>query len=305
VNPDLASTLESLCEDSGRDLYQGLLAVRIADDMRAGGGLVTGADLAAYRVVERTPLTGDYRGNRLLGNPPPARGGALLALALDLLRAALPVPTPWGSAAHVTALASVMCEVERRRGGAGGTTHISVVDAEGNVASMSLSNGEGSGYVVPGTGIMLNNMLGEDDLHPGGFHASPAGVRVESMMAPTVLLDDGLPRLVLGSGGSKRIRTALLQVISNVVDFGMTPERAVRAPRLHFDGERLQAEPGYAPEALAALGRHYDVNVWEAPNLYFGGVHAAVPGQGACGDPRRGGAAASIGQPALGSGGGV
>ena len=155
----------------------------------------------------------------------------------------------------------------RVRTSSGGTTHISVTDAAGNAASMSLSNGEGSGYFAPGTGVMLNNMLGEDDLHPEGFHASPPGQRVASMMSPSLLMRDGAVRLVLGSGGSKRIRTALVQVILDFIDFGMDVADAVAAPRIHWDGEHLQLEPGFAPDAVSELQERWSVNCWSERNL--------------------------------------
>ena len=171
-----------------------------------------------------------------------------------------------------------------------GTTHVSVADGEGNVASMTTSNGEGSGWIIPGTGVLANNMLGEDDLHPLGFHRAVPGQRVASMMAPSVVVGpDGAVELVAGSGGSKRIRTALTQVISAVVDHRRPLDEAVHAPRLHWDGEVLQLEPGWDGEVVAALGARRPVNVWSRPDLYFGGVHAVVPGREAVGDPRRGG----------------
>ena len=154
---------------------------------------------------------------------------------------------------------------------------------------MTLSNGEGSGHFVPDTGVMLNNMLGEDDLHPNGFHASPAGQRVASMMSPTLVLRGREVRLIVGSGGSKRIRTALVQVISDVVDFGMDAVAAVEAPSLHWDGECLQVEPGFDDGVLEALRRRRHVNVWPEKNLYFGGVQAVDPADGGAGDPRRSG----------------
>jgi gamma-glutamyltranspeptidase/glutathione hydrolase len=263
--------------------------------MDAGGGLVTAADLAAFRVEERAPLEAAYRGGALLTNPPPAFGGALVALSLQLL-GELPVAMEGpASAEHLVALVSVMQEVERRRVSgpafSRGTTHVSVCDGDGHAASKTTSNGEGSGYVVPGTGILLNNMLGEDDLHPEGFHAAPPGQRVASMMSPSLLLDErGRLRLVLGSGGSKRIRTAILQVLSLVADHGLPVATAVRHPRIHWDGECVQAEPGLPESALAALAQRWPVNRWSERSLYFGGVHAVAPGGAAAGDPRRGGA---------------
>jgi gamma-glutamyltranspeptidase/glutathione hydrolase len=317
ANPDLASFLDALPEDRGRGFYRGALAGRIAEDMRNGGGLITVEDLAAYRVAEREPLALPYRGHRVLTNPPPSFGGSLLGFSLRLLDEAAPDPPDWGSPDHLRGLAAVMVEVEllrdrgvtlagapgaelldscttRVRRAAGGTSHISVADSAGNAASMTLSNGEGSGYIAPGTGIMLNNMLGEDDLHPDGFHASPPGMRVSSMMSPTLVLSGDRVDLIVGSGGSKRIRTAIAQVIDAVIGHGMDVKAAVEAPRLHWDGESMQAEPGFAPDALAALERSWRVNRWAERNLYFGGVQAVDPSGAGAGDPRRGGDALRV-----------
>jgi len=170
-----------------------------------------------------------------------------------------------------------------------GTTHISVADAEGNVASMTCSNGEGSGYFVPGTGIMLNNMMGEDDLHPAGFHASPPGQRVSSMMSPSLLLKNEAVAMVIGSGGSKRIRTAITQVLSAIIDFAIPVQQAVEAPRIHWDGAMMQVEPGLPQEAIHALKKHWPVNIWSSIDVYFGGVHTVIPNIAGGGDPRRGG----------------
>jgi gamma-glutamyltranspeptidase/glutathione hydrolase len=302
TNPELAGFLERLAaEPAGAAGFAAPdLAARIAADMAGGGGRLSAEDLAHYRVCEREPIAVAYRGHRLLTNPPPSFGGSLLALSLTLLEARGPMPA-WGSGAHLAGMTEVMIETDaiRSRGDIGnrlraarGTTHVSVSDAAGNAAAMTTSNGESSGYLVPGTGVMLNNMLGEDDLHPDGFHAAPPGERVSSMMCPSLLLRDGEVVLVLGSGGSKRIRTALAQVISNVVDFGMEPLAAVEAPRLHWDGECVQVEPGFREASLAALAERWPVNRWHDRNLYFGGVHAVAPGRAGAGDPRRGGSVA-------------
>ncbi|NNL67625.1 MAG: gamma-glutamyltransferase, partial [Myxococcales bacterium] len=130
---------------------------------------------------------------------------------------------------------------------------------------------------------------------PDGFHASPPGLRVASMMAPSLLLEGERPRLVVGSGGSKRIRTALMQVISGIVDFGLPVRDAVSAPRLHWDGTSVQLEPGdHEPDTLRALAAFGPVNEWPDLDVYFGGVHAVVPGEGGAGDPRRGGSAMAV-----------
>ena len=245
--------------------------------MQRGGGLLTAADLAAYTVVERDPLSVSWRGHRLLTNPPPAFGGELVALGLLELEAREDWPASAGSVDHAVALAEAMVATEEaratgtvagtlaRRRATGGTTHISVVDADGNAASMTTSNGEGSGWLLPGTGVMANNMMGEDDLHPGGFHATEPGQRVASMMAPSLVVGPtGDVELVVGSGGSKRIRTALLQVIAGAIDQQRALTDAVESPRLHWDGDpaprrarlvrrrRGRAGCSVAPHRLAA-----------------------------------------------------
>ena len=136
--------------------------------------------------------------------------------------------------------------------------------------------------------------MGEDDLHPEGFHTGPPGERVASMMSPSLLLKDDEVKLVLGSGGSKRIRTAITQVLTQVIDFGRDISTAVNAPRMHWDGEVLHVEPGFPEESVAELVKRFPVNVWKERNVYFGGVHTVIPGGDCVGDPRRGGAVAVI-----------
>ena len=179
----------------------------------------------------------------------------------------------------------------------GSTTHVSVLDDDGGCVSVTCSNGSCSGVVVPGTGVHLNNMLGEQDLSPLGFGRHEPGRRVSSMMAPTVVLRDGEPELALGSAGSNRIRSAIVQTILGALDGGLAAEEAVARPRLHVEGGVVEAEPGVDPAALDALERRgRPVRRWREPNLYFGGVQAAAvdPASGersGGGDPRRGGVA--------------
>jgi gamma-glutamyltranspeptidase/glutathione hydrolase len=188
--------------------------------------------------------------------------------------------------------------------GPSNTTHLSVADETGMIAAITTSAGESAGFVVDGTGIMLNNMLGEADLHPQGFHRLPAGVRFMTMMCPILILNQGQPWMALGSGGSNRIRSALLQVISNVVDFKLDPVQAVEAPRLHFEDNVMQLEGGIDPNVAAQLeARGYRANRWPARNMFFGGVHmvarqeeteAASTRWMAVGDTRRGGSVARV-----------
>ncbi|MGD1856109.1 MAG: gamma-glutamyltransferase [Leptolyngbyaceae cyanobacterium] len=178
----------------------------------------------------------------------------------------------------------------------GSTTHLSVIDSDGNAASVTTSNGEGSSYVIPGTGIMMNNMLGEEDLNPHGFHQWAPNQRMSSMMAPTMVLREGRPYLVLGSGGSNRIRTAILQVISNLVDFDMPLETAVAAPRIHWENDLFHLEPGFDQTALAHIMGSAEPIWWQAQNMFFGGVHAVGLDENGvlhgAGDRRRRGAVA-------------
>jgi gamma-glutamyltranspeptidase/glutathione hydrolase len=141
--------------------------------------------------------------------------------------------------------------------------------------------------------VQVNNVMGEEDLHPRGLHTTPPGTRIGSMMAPSILdLPDG--RVVaLGSGGSERIRSAMLSVLVGLVDRCQHAEGAVEAPRIHWDGVGIQAEPPRSEEVSAALARLGPVTVWGTKHLYFGGAHVTVRypdgGVEAHGDSRRGG----------------
>jgi gamma-glutamyltranspeptidase/glutathione hydrolase len=303
----LADTLERLAAEGPAPFYTGEVAEAVCDWLADRGGLLTRADLAAYETVAREPVRVRYRGQTVLTNPPPSAGGILLAYALALLERA---PAPPSVAAIVDAMESAQAErtqeflaglpdpgfLERFSASRlGATTHISAVDADGWACSVTCTNGEGCGEVVPGTGIHLNNMMGEQDLSPFGFHAHPPGRRLPSMMAPTMVLAEGGPRLVLGSAGSNRIRSAILQVVIGVLDRGLDVQAAIDAPRVHFEEGVVYAEPGVDTAALETEQR--TVVQFAARNLFFGGAQAvlrdAATGAltGGC-DPRRGGAVA-------------
>ncbi len=307
-----AETLEVVARGSV-SLYSGAIADSIDAIMRARGGLLTGEDLGAYRVIEREPLRLDEGGRTILTNPPPSFGGRLILHARRLLRECLPEGCAFDSPEHLAAMVGVQREIEKDRDLSdeafeagrgesvarvrrfiGGTSHVSVIDAEGNAASMTTSNGQGCGVMVPGTGVMLNNMMGEDDLFPGGFHSDAPGVRIASMMSPTIVLTGGRPSLVIGSGGSKRIRSAIGRVLSAVLDFDRSLEDAVSASRVHWDGRALQVEPGLSEAALDAMRARCPVNEWSAANVFFGGVHAVSGSGEAFADWRREGSAAVL-----------
>lgn len=326
--PDLAELLEALASEGDDLFYRGEVARTIARHCEEGGGQIGLEDLESYRVEMREPLSVDYAGARLLTNPPPSSGGILIAFALHLLSAMAPNRHPFGSHTYLRLLARVMESTNRARveavagGGdyhldaarlldpvllaryreqvlgrapaARGTTHISAMDGRGNMAALTVSSGEGCGTVVPGTGVMLNNMLGEEDLNPGGFHRWPADVRLTSMMAPTLVMRPAGARIVIGSGGSNRIRTAILQVLVNLLDFGVDVEEAVSRPRVHFENDLLSIEGGFDAGEVASLIESYpNYHLWDDRNLFFGGTHTVVREPGGSfdgfGDPRRGG----------------
>jgi gamma-glutamyltranspeptidase/glutathione hydrolase len=291
--PELAATLERFADEGVDVVYRGSLAEAVVSHVRAGGGALSLADLAGYSVVEREPVAVEYRGHEFRSNPPPSSGGVLIALGLQVLGDRDPTPS---RVVHAMDTQDAVRDPEFGRAlfrgrdalqVLRGTTHISVVDCDGNAASLSASLGSGSGVVVPGTGIHLNNMLGEPDL----IGASEPGERLTSMMAPSIVLLDGRPRLVLGSAGSARLRGAILQVVGNVCA-GLPVREAVDAPRVHVDEGVVHSEDPSVADALEAEGRA--VVRWREPNLYFGGVSAVEVRENgvlaAAGDPRRGGA---------------
>jgi gamma-glutamyltranspeptidase / glutathione hydrolase len=312
--PELADALERLGAEGSGPFYTGDIARAIATWVGDRGGVLTKADLAGYEVVDREPVRVRYRGREVLTNPPPSAGGILIARALSLLEADARPP-------DLERVVEVMdiTQSERTvdflqgldepgfmerflRGGAtrgplGSTTHISVIDRDGWACSVTCSNGSCSGVVVPGTGVHLNNMLGEQDLNPLGFHRYPPGRRLPSMMSPTVVVRDGRPELVLGSAGSNRIRSAILQTIIRVVDEGLRASDAVEADRVHFEEGIVYAEPAIDTIALETAGRA--IARFRDRNLFFGGVQAVErdPSGGfwGGGDPRREGAALVVG----------
>ncbi len=322
--PELGDLLDRLGAEGPGFLYEGELADRITGWVLERGGLLSSEDLRRYRVEERRPARVSFRGRDVLTNPPPSSGGILIADALGILER-LDRPHDAAVVAEVIAstnrardadfldglgsdgfleeflardaLDTVATDVRSRLGS---TTHVSVMDADGRCATVTCSNGSCSGVVVPGTGMHLNNMLGEQDLNPLGYHQHAPGTRVPSMMAPTVVLRDGRPELALGSAGSNRIRSAILQTILGVVDHGRSAADAVTSPRVHVEGREVDAEPGVDEAPLRRLEENgWTVRRWEEQHLFFGGVQAVARNRetgemSGGGDPRRGGVAAMV-----------
>ena len=328
VMPELADTIEALAREGGRLFYEGDIGARLVRDAQDHGGCLARDDLTGYEAVVRTPLQLDYHGARLFTNPAPSVGGTLIAFALSLLQPERMADASPSGPLHVARVVRAQELTQRLRRERRvdraldeamsrqilesayvqeyldimgshhpfprGTTHISVADGDGNLAGTTVSNGEGCGYVIPGTGIMMNNMLGEEDINPHGFHNWPEDMRIASMMAPTLAFTRDGGAIVTGSGGSNRIRSAILQVLVNLIDYRLDAADAVEHPRVHFEGDLLNIEGGMPRGTVEALEKAYpNVRVWPNLNLFFGGAHTVVRRSGGgfvgCGDSRRGG----------------
>jgi gamma-glutamyltranspeptidase/glutathione hydrolase len=328
----MGDALEALAREGPDLFYRGEIAAEMAQCC-AGAGALTMADLENYDVIRRRPLARDWRGARIFANPPPSSGGPLIVFALAMLEH---IGRPRGGSRDpdwLMSLADAMAVTNAARTGhgldegcdearvaellsdpvvaayresmagralkQGGTTHVSVIDAEGNAVALSLSNGEGCGHVLP-CGIMPNNMLGEEDINPRGFHEWTPDTRISSMMAPTVVARADGRLIALGSGGSNRIRTAILQVLLNLLGFDMEPRAAIEAPRIHYERGLLNVEAAGAPggfnrAAIEPFTAPFANKVlWDDFSMFYGGVHAVSLDRAnqrfaGAGDPRRGG----------------
>ncbi len=324
--PELADSLECLALEGEGWFYRGDIAQTVSKLCRENGGHLDYQDFINYQVVKHQPLSIKYRNAQILTNPAPSAGGTLIAFALKLLETFSLQQHNAADPVYLDLLAQVQAMTNKVRVDtilrqnrddshhtvldpayiqqykaqiinrplcSRGTTHMSIIDKQSNIASLTTSNGEGCGYVIPGTGILLNNMLGEQDLNPQGFHQWPTDQRMTSMMAPSIAyLADGT-RIATGSGGSNRIRTAILQVLINLIDFDMPLEAAISSPRINYENAMLNIEGGLDPEFIKPLLSAYpQYKLWESRNLFFGGAHSVSLGPKGfvgIGDPRRGG----------------
>lgn len=306
----LADTIEHIAREGKRAFYEGEIGQRLVKDCVEKGGYITQEDLSQYQVIERHPLQTTYRKHTILTNPLPSSGGTLVAFCLQLLSEIDLSGVMFGSTQHLKYLSQAMylTNVARRdyfdankynpgmvarflsagymqrfienlKRSVGSTTHISVADRWGNAAALTTSSGEGNAYYIPQTGIMCNNMLGEEDLNPNGFHRWPINTRLSSMMSPTMLFNpQNQLAAVLGSSGANRIRSAVLQTIVNLVDFGLPIQEAVNNPRIHVEGQQLNIEYGFEDEVAQKLSLpdKWSKVIWKQRSMYFGGVNAVA-----------------------------
>ncbi|MCB1504591.1 MAG: gamma-glutamyltransferase [Hyphomicrobiaceae bacterium] len=321
-NPSLANTL-TLLGMSGEQLFvSGEVGREIVGQCAALGGHLEASDLKGYRVEVRAPLVTQHKGAAIDLNPAPAASGPLIAFAMRLLdgiagdREPSALELALAMAATNSARMELANEPERilasdvisahvatlanHAGAYRGTTHISVIDDDGRAAAATVSNGEGNGRLVGPYGFMLNNMLGEEDLNPEGFGNWQPGRRMSTMMAPTIIRTADGRLIALGSGGSNRIRTAILQVAINAIDRGMSLADAVIAPRLHVEKcGTLSYEEQIGSAAANSLRQAFpETRAWPEPNMFFGGVHAVERARdgklSGIGDPRRAGVVIAV-----------
>jgi gamma-glutamyltranspeptidase / glutathione hydrolase len=318
--PHLADSLAAIAREGGRIFYKGEIAARIAEHVQQGGGALTIDDLHGYQAIARDCLCVDMNDWRIATNPPPAVGGAVLAAmllafrqrkldrwdaeSLEYLMKVQRAALSWRRGRldlsdDVSADAAELLELARSEGFAGtslsaSTVHTSAVDDSGLACSVTASSGYGSGEMPAGTGLWLNNCIGELELNRREPGSLPPGARLSSNMAPTVARASG-GVLSIGTPGADRITTALHQFLVNFLLLGLRLDEAIAHPRIHVDigsrVARLALEPGledFTPDADLEVTRFPEIG------MYFGGVGAAyfdrTTGFATGADPRREGA---------------
>jgi len=340
--PLLADTYRRLADEGPDSFYRGPMAREIADDWQRHGALVTGQDLGAYRPQVHGPLRASYRGHEIRTTPLPGGGVALLQALrllervdvaaldhnspsyLDTLGSVLRVvwanrlahhgdPAFGGSSEDDLLSERYLDELSNRAKGLGGgrlqagadsesTTQLTIVDFEDTCVSFSHSLGYASGVFVPGLGFMYNNCMSAFDPRPGRRNSIEPGKARSTAVAETIVFRDDQPWLVLGSPGAARITAALVQVIVNAVDFGMSAAEAVVCPRFdaYGDEERrlivdsrfprpvmegcrgLRWEVTQSPKAYGVVGRVYAVEIdSQRARRLVAGVDPGEPGSAA------------------------
>lgn len=310
--PELGGSLRRLQEAGPDDLYQGELARAVLAEIERGGGFMTAEDLEAFQPVLRKPVTGRYLGYEVATMPPPSSGAFVLAglsrlqnagvrdRHLQLGRAmremfalrATTLGDPGRAPVDLSPL-GIDNETLRLKEPAQ-TTALVTMDAEGNVVSITYSNMNHSGVVVPGTGIVLNNQLLLFNPWPGTPNSLAAGCKPVSSMMPTLLFEGQAPAIAVGASGSTRIPTSIMQVLYHALERGLPVAEAIAEPRLHAEGdsitadEELSAEAGKVARELGCAlellpGRDSKLGVVQCIARIGGGATQAV------GDPRAGG----------------
>jgi len=289
ANPDLANFLVNFAQQPNDWFYCGNPANSIVSDMVQSKGLLSKIDFDSYQVSIREPLIAEINNWKVITNAAPTTGGYLI---IEQLKHALKNPVRDINDKLIMAMEYAdQLKNQNVFQSSKGTSHMSVIDQDGNVASLTVSNGEGCGYMVPNCGFMLNNFLGEEDINTKGFFNFDENSRMASMMSPTIIENrDDL--IALGTGGSNRIKTAMFQVIWQIIAENKTLDKAINQPRFHYENGVLDIEKGVNQATIQNLAKRYsNINQWQQRSLYFGGINAVSKGKSqlAIGDSRRNG----------------
>ena len=278
----LADFLEHITYEGIDNFYRGDIAQKVHETSIEKGGSLSFDDLKNYEVKELDGLIFSYRNKQVITNPYPSIGGEMLKCALEYLekekihdtKSSKYTQTVYGALSQMMKQKDLLLK-QFNSTKKGSTTQISIVDDKGNALSTTVSNGEGSGYTIPGTGILLNNMLGESALLPNGFHSWSENKRLSSMMTPTLVLDEKEEiEIITGTGGASRIPSVITQILSYIIDHKMDVEMAVMAPRLHPEHGTLNTEPMIAEPLELLNGDEY--LPWNEQGMMFGGAHTIV-----------------------------
>jgi len=320
-NPEFANFLQMLIK-YGKDFFYKGEGAEIIEKFYLNGGYINKQNLNSYKMHTREPLHINIGGYDIFTNPSPSYGGTLMVFLLNLLKKSNSLNSDIIKLVKAMELTSMVrnevCnnpdnEMEisnclndnifnkylncfndekfigdaTKLSGFGSTTHVSIIDKNHNVVSVTTTNGEGCGEFIPEFGIMMNNMLGEEDLNPFGFHQWNTLRRLPTMLCPTIILKDKKPLYAIGSGGSNRIRSAIIQVIINLLVKNMSLDKAIETSRIHLEGKNLFVEPEIHLSNHKYL-EHLNLELFENKSLFFGGVNCAGL-DSAVGDSRRGG----------------
>ena len=277
INTEFASFLDQFLYEDATTFYRHEVCPLFYNSFKEGG-VIELKNLQEYTPKKRAPLELKYRGHQIFMNPEPSTGGTLINAGLKQL-SGLDVVSKQD-------IEGALHKIKKFKDQdmVGSTTHLSVIDKENNVASVTTTNGVGAGFTVPGTGIMPNNMLGEKHLNINGFHNWKSQQRIPSNICPTLIVDKNNNLTTLGSAGSSRIISATMSVISNLLNNEMSLKRSISKSRIHLEGDTLHCEPSDGHPKY----KTENVVIWEAKNMYFGGVNACSSFD-SVGDERRSG----------------
>ena len=292
---DYADFIDVLGHEGRSLFYEGEISATVSKDM-LDGGHITRSDFEQYNARVRDPIQFDFLGKTINTVGFPSVGGMLLSVILNDFRdSTTNHHIQANSIEHFQELVKSFSKAKRLNNDPrkisqylidnfgirthsgfgeeghkwGGTSHFNIIDKKGMTISLTTSIGEGSGYFIPGTDMQMNNMLGEEALMPNGFHNWDTNVRLQSMMSPTIISNtNGHTEQCLGSGGAGRIPYALAQSIIYDSFFDLDPEASINKPRLHLSDHTIECESGFDVEHLP------NINIWNEPSLYFGGVNA-------------------------------